>query len=299
MGCIQSKSGESKPTPKREVKETTNTTNETRRKTQNNKNKGTNDQAKRQPKETSATKETKERKPVKDRESVSKQDGECVIELTIPNEDHKYIVGKGGENIKKIIAETGADIQLDPDKNKSDKVVISAKDQSSANKAKKMIKNSIKAVKEQHENTEEWYQKYQAKVDEHARKRNEYNEAAKKAYESGDGKLAKELSEKAKKEGELMKQAQKEAARAVFKRRNKDNGDDVIDLHGLQVAPAVEIVSEYLDKWQRKPGKYIIITGKGLHSDEKGPKIRPAVEKLLKERKIKYNDVPGQYEVIF
>lgn len=283
MGCIQSKGGENKSTTQNRSQPSA----DVEKKSQN---KGSSSQAKRQTNDTSS---------VKNKESVSKQGGECIIELSIPNEDHKYIVGKGGENIKNIKSQTGADIQLDPDKSKSDKVVITAKDQSSANKAKKMIKDSIKAVKEQHENTDEWYKKYQAKVDEHARKRNEYNEASKKAYESGDGKLAKELSEKAKKEGELMKEAQKEAARAVFKKRNKDNGDDVIDLHGLQVAPAIEIVSEYLDKWQRKPGKYTIITGKGLHSDEKGPKIRPAVENLLKERKIKFNNVPGQFEVIF
>lgn len=229
-------------------------------------------------------------------ESVT-EDGKHQIVFDLANDDHKYVVGKGGENIKSIRSSTGADVQLDPEKKKADTVIITADSIENARKAQKLVLESVQKVKDQHNDTEAWYQEYQKKVDEHARKRQEYFDASKKAHDEGDGKLAKELSEKGKQEGELMKKAQAEAARAVFKKRNADNGDDVIDLHGLQVEPAVEIVAEYLDKWTKKSGSYTIITGKGLHSDEKGPKIRPAVEKLLKDRNIKFEDVPGQFDV--
>lgn len=230
------------------------------------------------PKETEAVpkdKPSEDRTVVKDEMKVGKAvesetaDGKHQIVFDLANDDHKYVVGKGGENIKSIRTETGADVQLDPEKKKADKVVIIADTIDAARKAQKLVLEAVQKVKDQHNDTEAWYQEFQKKVDEHARKRQEYFDAAKKAHDDGDGKLAKELSDKGKKEGELMKQAQTEAARAVFKKRNADNGEDVIDLHGLQVEPAVEIVGEYLDKWTKKTGSYTIITGKGLHRDRK------------------------------
>lgn len=215
--------------------------------------------------------------------------------LTIPEEDHKYIVGPSGATVKQIREDTGCDVTITP---KSTSVVISGPDDKSIKKAEKAVKEAIAKVHDQHEATEGWYQKYQQAIDEHAKKRADYFEQAKKAHDAGNGALAKELSEKGKQETVLMEKAQEKAARAVFEKRNKDNGPDVIDLHGLQVEGAIMLATEWLDKHKKTKGKEInIITGKGNHSDANGPKILPAIDKLLTERKLKHEAVPGGFKI--
>lgn len=215
--------------------------------------------------------------------------------LKIAEEDHKYIVGPGGATIKAIREETGCDVQITT---KPDQVTISGPDDKAVKKAEKRVKEAIAKVHDQHEATEGWYQKYQKAIDEHAKKRADYFEQAKKAHDAGNGALAKELSEKGKQETTLMEKAQEKAARAVFEKRNKDNGSDLIDLHGLQVEGAVMIATEWLDKHKKTKGKEInIITGKGNHSDANGPKILPAIAQLLTERKLKHEAVPGGFKI--
>lgn len=215
--------------------------------------------------------------------------------LKIAEEDHKYIVGPGGATIKSIREETGCDVQITT---KPDQVTISGPDDKAVKKAEKRVKEAIAKVHDQHEATEGWYQKYQKAIDDHAKKRAEYFEQAKKAHDAGNGALAKDLSEKGKQETILMEKAQEKAARAVFEKRNKDNGSDLIDLHGLQVEGAVMIATEWLDKHKKTKGKEInIITGKGNHSDANGPKILPAIAQLLTDRKLKHEAVPGGFKI--
>ena len=216
--------------------------------------------------------------------------------LKVAEEDHKYIVGPGGATVKAIREESGADVTITP---KSDQVTITGPSDKAVKKAEKLVKEAIAKVHDQHEATEGWYQKYQQAIDKHAKKRADYFEQAKKAHDAGNGALAKELSEKGKQETELMEKAQEKAARAVFEKRNKDNGPEVIDLHGLQVEGAVMLATEWLDSHKKTAkGKEInIITGKGNHSDANGPKILPAIEKLLTDRKLKHEAVPGGFKI--
>ena len=216
--------------------------------------------------------------------------------LKIAEEDQKYIVGPGGATVKAIREESGADVVMSTN---PDQVTISGPDDKSVKKAEKLVKAAIAKVHDQHEATEGWYQKYQKEIDEHAKKRADYFEQAKKAHDAGNGALAKDLSEKGKSETILLEKAQEKAARAVFEKRNKNNGPDLIDLHGLQVEGALTIASEWLDKHKKAAkGKEInIITGKGNHSDANGPKILPAIDKLLTERKLKHEAVPGGFKI--
>lgn len=61
------------------------------------------------------------------------------------------------------------------------------------------------------------YKKYMAEVDEHAALRKKYFDEASKAHDKGDGKLAKELSDKGKTETGKMEEAKEKAARAIYK----------------------------------------------------------------------------------
>jgi len=217
--------------------------------------------------------------------------------LKIPEDDHKYIVGPSGATVKAIREESGADVVMSTN---PDQVTISGPDEKCVKKAEKSVKQAIAKVHDQHESTEGWYQKYQKEIDDHAKKRADYFEQAKKAHDAGNGALAKDLSEKGKHETLLMEKAQEKAARAVFERRNKENGSDLIDLHGLQVEGAILIATECLDRHKKNIGKgkeINIITGKGNHSDANGPKILPAIEKLLTDRKLKHEAVPGGFKI--
>lgn len=67
---------------------------------------------------------------------------------------------------------------------------------------------------------------------------------------------------------------------------------DVVDLHGLYVAEAVTMVSLVLQRlaWMcHGQWNFTIITGKGLHSPDGIPRIKPAVMEWLKYHNIGYN----------
>lgn len=132
--------------------------------------------------------------------------------------------------------------------------------------------------------TDRLYKTYMAEVDEHAALRKKYFDEASKAHAAGDGKLAKELSEKGKAETAKMEEAKEKAARAIYKGKNKNNDINVMDLHGLQVEMAIKIVSENLQTCKSKGfATADVIHGKGNHSGADGPKVKGAIRKWLDE----------------
>lgn len=139
--------------------------------------------------------------------------------------------------------------------------------------------------------TDALYKKYRAEVDKHAKLRTQYYDEASEAHKAGDGKRAKELSEKGKEEGRLMEEAGLKAARAIFDGKNKKQPEGVIDLHGLQVKDAEMIVTEQIEKAKKKGmAELKIIIGAGHHSDANGPKVGPAVKKLLSDNGTKWHE---------
>lgn len=69
---------------------------------------------------------------------------------------------------------------------------------------------------------------------------------SRRAYESGDGAAAHDLSEEGKRHGTKMEQYNKQASDFIF-RENNSNGrvaDDTIDLHGQFVEEAEDILEQ-------------------------------------------------------
>lgn len=68
-----------------------------------------------------------------------------------------------------------------------------------------------------------------------------------------------------------------------------------MDLHGLHVKDAIEILEERIQELRKKREKQTlcVITGAGIHSDEKGPKIKPAVKEYLQTHSIKFEENDG------
>jgi len=94
-----------------------------------------------------------------------------------------------------------------------------------------------------------------------------------------------------------MKEADWKAAKIIFEEKNKVQDEFSIDLHGLKVQEAITFLEERIEK-QKKDGKdhLIVIYGKGIHSEGNVRKIKPEVEKLLGNLKLKYesdNPNPG------
>lgn len=73
------------------------------------------------------------------------------------------------------------------------------------------------------------------------------------AYESGDGALAKELSEEGKAHGRKMEKYNKQASEFIFRENNADGrvAADTIDLHGQFVEEAEDILEERIKHAQR------------------------------------------------
>jgi len=80
--------------------------------------------------------------------------------------------------------------------------------------------------------------------------------------------------------------------------RNKGRDPDSVDLHGLHVAQAVQIVEEKLANAasMRRKGyaSFHIITGKGLHSEGGEIKLLPAVIELLDAKRFTYEHKPEE-----
>ncbi|KAG5292995.1 smr domain-containing protein [Histoplasma ohiense] len=116
-------------------------------------------------------------------------------------------------------------------------------------------------------------------------------ERSRHAYENGDGRLAKELSEKGKAHGRKMEEYNKQASEFIFRENNAPGrvDSDTIDLHGQFVEEAEDILEERI-KYARQHGQthLHVIVGKGNHSVDHVQKIKPRVEQVCRNLGLQY-----------
>lgn len=136
-----------------------------------------------------------------------------------------------------------------------------------------------------------------------AKLRSMYFRQAAQAYADGNGAAAAMMSRKGREHTELMKKYQRQAFRQNFYKRNHGRMENLakVDLHGLHVQEAIEVVEELLE-WHRQSlrenspakKKYLyLITGTGKHSHRGKPRLKPAILKLLREKKYVVNEQNG------
>ena len=127
-------------------------------------------------------------------------------------------------------------------------------------------------------------------------RRNELLKLATAAFMRGNGARARELSREA---GALQQQivrTQAEAAQSIFEKRNRrfasghaaDDSKLVVDLHGLHVGEALDVLAEILDSLPRDARTMYIITGTGHHSGR--TRLPEAVQAFLEERGLFFRD---------
>ncbi|KAI2230796.1 hypothetical protein LOZ13_006268 [Ophidiomyces ophidiicola] len=144
---------------------------------------------------------------------------------------------------------------------------------------------------EQNNDAEAEYDRLRDLARQEASKRGSCFERSKQAYASGDGALAKELSEQGKSHGRKMEEYNKQASEFIF-RENNSNGrvpDDTIDLHGQFVEEVEDILEERI-KYARAHGQthLHVIVGKGNHSVNHIQKIKPRVEQVCRDLGLQY-----------
>jgi len=111
--------------------------------------------------------------------------------------------------------------------------------------------------------------------------------ASQRAYDSGDGARAKELSNEGKAHRAEGERAEKVAAEWLFQENNKGRDQDEIDLHGLRVKEAIERTDNAIvNARQNGHSELRLIVGKGLHSENHVAKIKPAIEELMQKHNI-------------
>ncbi|RPA86836.1 DUF1771-domain-containing protein [Ascobolus immersus RN42] len=115
-------------------------------------------------------------------------------------------------------------------------------------------------------------------------RRAELSKRSQAAYQSGDKAAAHELSQQSKKEQANADRYNREARDYIFRVNNAGRNMDEVDLHGLYVNEAVEIVRERLQAERSRGGKGLwVIVGRGNHSEGGVAKIKPAVEQFCRE----------------
>ncbi|KAI0313383.1 hypothetical protein OF83DRAFT_538661 [Amylostereum chailletii] len=125
--------------------------------------------------------------------------------------------------------------------------------------------------------------KKQKRPRQHEQKPNrKYDELRRRANDGGDAMRREELHT--------------QASAQIYKDNNEFRPTGEIDLHGLRVKEAIEYTDRAIEGAQaRGDHKVYLIVGKGLHSENKVPKIRPAIEKYLKRSVscIRFEYLPG------
>ncbi|KAI1200452.1 DUF1771-domain-containing protein [Nemania serpens] len=112
---------------------------------------------------------------------------------------------------------------------------------------------------------------------------------AHEAYASGDGATAKQLSNEGKQHAAEADRCFGEASSIVFKTNNAHTERDAIDLHGLYVTEAQDVLERRIHDDQRAGKTHLhVIVGKGNHSVNHIQKIKPAVEELCQKLGLQY-----------
>lgn len=145
------------------------------------------------------------------------------------------------------------------------------------------------------------YKKLRADASTLASARNACFVNATQCYRNGNKARATELSRQGREYNAKMKALHLLAATEIFKSRNPPNQlyrDQLMDLHGLHVAEAIEFLVEMLPQLAAEGLTTIrLVTGSGHHSlmgHHGKARLRPAVERYLNTEGYSYSEVPDQ-----
>ncbi|RYP41719.1 hypothetical protein DL769_011524 [Monosporascus sp. CRB-8-3] len=140
--------------------------------------------------------------------------------------------------------------------------------------------------------TEEEYDRLRGLARAEAERRNDCFARSRQAYENGDGALAKDLSNRGKEHAAAMAEYNRRARDYIFRANNAPGlvADDTIDLHGLFVEEAKDILEERIKYAQANGQMHLhVIVGKGNHSVDRVQKLKPRVEQVCRDLGLQYS----------
>jgi DNA-nicking Smr family endonuclease len=106
-----------------------------------------------------------------------------------------------------------------------------------------------------------------------------------RAFKSGDGSSAHDLSLQGKEHQRLKDLYNDQAASWIFQENNKIQPRGSIDLHGLYVQESIEFTERCIDESRQQGLQELrVIVGKGNHSPSHVAKLKPAITSLMKRK---------------
>ncbi|KAA8906128.1 smr domain-containing protein [Sphaerosporella brunnea] len=109
------------------------------------------------------------------------------------------------------------------------------------------------------------------------------------AYQSGDKAAAHQLSQQGKAHARQMEAYNRQARDFIFRANNADQAEDTIDLHGLYVEEAGEILEQRIKAATARGDEGLhVIVGRGNHSQGGVRKLAPAVESVCGELGLRF-----------
>ncbi|KAF2071338.1 hypothetical protein CYY_007336 [Polysphondylium violaceum] len=136
------------------------------------------------------------------------------------------------------------------------------------------------------------YETHREEAIREGRERNKCFSLATNAYLNHDSASAKAFSQKGREHDEKMKELNQKAMDLIFYERNQNyikEGKNVIDLHGLHVLEAIEILQDYLVKLP-----LYVIVGTGHHTGQSGSqaaRLPKKIKEYLSENNYRFCDV--------
>jgi DNA-nicking Smr family endonuclease len=113
-------------------------------------------------------------------------------------------------------------------------------------------------------------------------------------YNFGSKAQAKVLSNRKKDLYKQTNEKNRQAAELIFEHFNQDRRNNVIDLHGLYVREALEYLQAKLDECRSEDILQLkVITGMGNNSPGNIAKIKPEVEKFVRQNRLKVTSYGG------
>jgi len=239
--------------------------------------------------------------------------------IPVPNRAKSLIIGKGGSTIRQLEQDHQVRIEFSNGKAPNWGTLPSDGNmQIVCNESNDKWKRCEKAI-QQYLKTKDWHwtgtqyeernareAKYGSKrnqIEKLALERNQFFEMSKKAFENGAKKEAKELAEKGHAKNREL-HALKKSIQTGIVEENVNLKSGVVDLHGLEVEQAKQVLNRSLEAWARKPGTkrkagLEVITGRGVHSEGKAARVKPAILLYLQARGIKYESVNDGSVVVY
>jgi len=212
----------------------------------------------------------------------------------VPKNMQGKVIGRGGDTLKDIESDYPGVKLIMPARNSDSEDVVITGPADGVNRAKMRVLDICGMAPDVTGGARERARRLHEEVDKiYERMRSSNTKAEKDGFRrQADGKQKE------------AKAADEEAARMIFKSKNSGYGDDQMDLHGLYVKEAMELVEQRLNRCDARLRKgemtLTIITGAGNHSENYKAKIKPQVEALLKKGKYPFtSETTGAYFIAF